>query len=59
MEESDGVSSTQTVGSQNALGKECVYYYESLKREVHTKTIYGYRCDERLKTNVKETTTQK
>ena len=31
-------------------------YYESLKRELHTKTIYGYRCDERLKTNVKEST---
>ena len=23
-------------------------YYESLKRELKTKTIYGYRCDERL-----------
>ena len=27
-------------------------YYESLKRELKTKTTYGYRCDERLKTNV-------
>ncbi len=27
-------------------------YYESLKRALKTKTIYGYRCDERLKTNV-------
>jgi hypothetical protein len=24
-------------------------YYESLKREIKTKTIYGCRCDERLK----------
>ena len=23
-------------------------YYESLKREIKTKKIYGYRCDERL-----------
>ena len=33
-----------------------VVYYESLKRELKTKTIYGYRCDERLKTNVEEST---
>ena len=33
-----------------------VVYYESLKRALKTKTIYGYRCDERLKTNVKEST---
>ena len=31
-------------------------YYESLKRELKTKTIYGYRCDERLKTCVEEST---
>ena len=31
-----------------------VVYYESLKRELKTKTTYGYRCDERLKTNVKD-----
>ncbi len=31
-----------------------VVYYESLKRELKTKITYGYRCDERLKTNVKE-----
>ncbi len=24
-------------------------YYESSKRELKTKTIYGFRCDERLK----------
>ena len=35
---------------------EYVYYYESLKRELQTKTIYGYRCDESLKTNIKEST---
>ncbi len=33
-----------------------VVYYESLKWELKTKTTYGYRCDERLKTNVKEST---
>jgi hypothetical protein len=33
-----------------------VVYYESLKRAIKTKTIYGYRCDERLKTNVEEST---
>ena len=33
-----------------------VVYSESLKREIKTKTIYGYRCDERLKTNIKEST---
>ena len=33
-----------------------VVYYESLKRELKTKTIYGCRCDERLKTNVEEST---
>ena len=33
-----------------------IVYYESLKRELKTKTTYGYRCDERLKTNVKEST---
>ena len=26
-----------------------VVYYESLKRELKSKTIYGFRCDERLK----------
>ena len=33
-----------------------VVYYESLKRALKTKTIYGYRCDERLKTKVEEST---
>ena len=31
-------------------------YCESLKRVLKTKTIYGYRCDERLKTNVGKST---
>ena len=31
-------------------------YYESLKREVKTKPIYEFRCDERLKTKVEEST---
>ena len=26
-----------------------IVYYESLKRELKTKTIYGFRCDERAK----------
>ena len=33
-----------------------VVYYETLKRVLKTKTIYGYLCDERLKTNVGEST---
>ena len=36
--------------------KLVVVYYESLKRALKTTTIYGYRCDERLKTNVEEST---
>jgi hypothetical protein len=31
-------------------------YYESLKRDLKTKTIYGFRCDERLKTKVEKST---
>ena len=31
-------------------------YYESLKRELKTKTIYGFRWDERLETKVEEST---
>ena len=31
-------------------------HYESLKRELKTKTIYGLRCDERLKTKFEEST---
>ena len=30
--------------------KKTVVYYESLKRELKTKTIYGFRYDESLKT---------
>ena len=39
----------------SAIIKEFVYY-ESLKRELKTKTIYGFRCDERLQTKVEEST---
>ena len=31
-------------------------YYETLKRELKTKPIYEFRCDERLKTKVEEST---
>ena len=31
-------------------------YYESLKRDLKTKTIYELRCDERLKTKFEEST---
>ncbi len=31
-------------------------YYESVKRELKTKTIYGFRYDESLKTKVEEST---
>ena len=35
----------------------CLFvYYESLKRELKTKPIYEFRCDERLKTKVEEST---
>ena len=34
----------------------CLVYYESLKRELKTKPIYEFRCDERLKTKVEEST---
>ena len=33
-----------------------VVYYESLMRELKTKAIYGFRCDESLKTKVEEST---
>ena len=33
-----------------------VVYYESLKRELKTNPIYEFRCDERLKTKVEEST---
>ena len=33
-----------------------VVYYESLKRELKTTPIYEFRCDERLKTIVEEST---
>ena len=33
-----------------------VVYYESLKRELQTKPIYEFRCDERLQTKIEEFT---
>ena len=36
--------------------EESVVYYESLKRELKTKPMYEFRCDERLKTKVEEST---
>ena len=36
--------------------RNIVVYYESLKRELKTKPIYEFRCDERLKTKVEEST---
>ena len=33
-----------------------VVYYESLKRELKTKPIYEFRCNERLQTKVEEFT---
>ena len=37
-------------------GWDIVVYYESLKRDLKTKTIYGLRRDERLKTKFEEST---
>ena len=44
------------IGAPSIFFTTLVVYYESLKREVKTKTIYGFRCDERLKTKVEEST---
>ena len=35
---------------------QIVVYYESLNRELKTKPMYEFRCDERLKTQVEEST---
>jgi hypothetical protein len=34
------------------LSSEIFLYYESIKREIKTKSMYECRCDERLKTKV-------
>ncbi len=47
----EGASSLELLSSHGYF-----VYYESLKRALKTKTIYGHRCDERLKTNVEEST---
>ena len=36
--------------------KMFVVYYESIKQELKTRPIYECRCDERLKTQVEEST---
>ena len=38
------------------VAKSIVVYYESLKRELKTKPIYEFRCDERLQTKSEEFT---
>ena len=38
------------------FAEQLVVYYESLKRVLKTKTTYGYRWNESLKTNVEEKT---
>jgi hypothetical protein len=50
------VRAIPAAGLWQAFFASCVVYYESLKRTLKTKTIYGYRCDERLKSNVEEST---
>ena len=49
---------TRLIGEMfaNVLLTEIVVYYESLKRDLKTKTIYGFRCNESLKTKVEEST---
>ena len=42
--------------NQSIFSNFVVVYYESLKREVKTKTIYGFRLDERVRTKVEEST---
>ena len=42
--------------SSSVLDCNIFVYYESLKRELKTKTIYEFRCDERLQTKVEEFT---
>jgi hypothetical protein len=40
----------KVIHSACACASGCLLvYHESLKRELKTKTIYGFRCDERLK----------
>ena len=45
-----------SIGAAVAVVCRRVVYYESLKRELKTKPIYGFRCDERLKTKFEEST---
>jgi hypothetical protein len=42
--------------SQELLFVYLFVYYESIKRELKTKPIYEFRCNERLQTKVEEFT---
>ena len=46
--------STKSLYTRTVVRK--VVYYESLNRELKTKPLYEFRCDERLKTKVEEST---
>jgi hypothetical protein len=56
VEESTRLACTRGIYTSRMHSMRFFVYYESLNRELKTKTAYGYRCDERLKTNVKEST---
>jgi hypothetical protein len=45
-----------SVGVMTTYLTNCCVYYESIKREPNIKSIYEYRCDERLQTKSKEFT---
>jgi hypothetical protein len=49
-------SSEQKISDETCVRAVRVVYYESLKRDLKTKPIYEFRCDERLKTKVEEST---
>ncbi len=51
-----GVGKKSPVRSGARVAGLMTVCYESLKRALKTKTIHRYRCDERLKTNVEEST---
>ena len=46
----------ETPRDKDEVNKREIVYYEPLKRALKTTSIYGYRCDERLKTNVGKST---
>ena len=48
---------TVFMGSPSVVDTKLLFvYYESLKRELKTKPIYEFRCNERLQTKVEEFT---